>query len=416
MVSLRAQITAMETRYVVSGSNNQALKDSIELFKNRRNALVSADMGSGTTSNTRDRLINRKVDVELELANSREKLNSITTQLRSIYGRASRLMAGSGDLTKAQSEYDEAEKDYQAAYKRYNDAQDFKGEIGSSLKLYELGRPASDPQPSKAPLLITFSGMASLSLCVVLLFLFEYVDLSIKTPSNFMRQAGLPLMGSLNHLTTTSLKLESLFSERSNNPSLEKFKQLLRKLRYEVANSGAQTFLVTSAKPGEGKTLSLISLAYSLSLNGKKILLIDTNFKNPTLTSMLQATPKLEDWISKDLSPAEVISRSEFTGIDVIGCKGGDHSPAEALYDQKFQEALTNLANDYDYIIMEGASLNDYADAKELVGFSEKVIAVFSAKSIMRQSDKETIAYLQELDDQFLGAILNDVENQNLEL
>ncbi len=416
MVTLRTQITSMETRYLVSGSSNEALKDSIETLKRRRNELISEDMGSGNSSNTRDRLVNRKVDVELQLANARERLNSITDQLGKVYYKTNRLVAGSGELSKAMSESEEAEKDFQEALSRYNDAKDIKSEIGSNLKLYELGRPASDPQPSKAPLLITFSGLASLSLCVVLLFLFEYVDLSIKSPSNFLRQAGLPLMGSLNHLVTPSLKLESLFSERSNNPSLEKFKQLLRKLRYEVANSGAQSFLITSAKPGEGKTLALISLAYSLSLNGKKILLIDTNFKNPTLTSMLQATPKLEDWISKDLSLGEVISRSEFNGIDVIGCQGGDHSPAEALYDEKFKEVLGTLSHDYDYIFMEGASLNDYADAKELVDFSEKVIAVFSAKSILRQTDKETISYLQDLDDQFLGAILNDVENQNLEL
>jgi len=79
-------------------------------------------------------------------------------------------------------------------------------------------------------------------------------------------------------LNTSSLKLESLFSEKSNNPNLERFKQLLRKLRYEVLNTDAKSMLFTSARPGEGKTLALISLAYSLSLNDKKILLVDTNF------------------------------------------------------------------------------------------------------------------------------------------
>lgn len=394
-----------------------SLQDSITQFEQQKTDLLRSSSNSfGAPKDSRANLFRKKTDKEIELKKAKSSLSSIERDLNREIGKRYNMVSGNPEVKRAFTNFEQAEKEYLAAQTSYNNAQDKTQEIGKNLQIFERGRAAEKPEPSKAPLLIAFSGLASLSLCIVLLFLLEYVDLSVRTPSNFVRLSGLPLLGSLNHLTTSSLKLESLFSERSNNPSLERFKQLLRKLRYELLNTDSKTVLFTSARPGEGKTLSLISLAYSLSLNAKKVLLIDTNFKSPSLTGMLQARPVLEEVIRQGEDPARAVSRSEFTGIDVIGCKGGDYSPAEVLYDDKFKALLEELSHNYDYIFLEGAPLNNFADAKELVHFVDKVVAIFSAKSVLKQSDKETVAYLQGLEDKFLGAVLNDVEVQNLEL
>jgi len=394
-----------------------SLQDSINRFEAQKEELFKGNPSDfGAPADSRASLYRKKTDTEISLSDAKARLASLEENLRRERGREYNMVSGNPEVNRARTSFEQAEKDYLAAQKRYNDATDKTQRLGKNLQIFERGRASDEPEASKAPLLIAFSGMASLALCIVVLFLLEYVDLSVRTPSNFVRLAGLPLLGSLNHLTTSSLKLESLFSEKSNNQSLEKFKQLLRKLRYEILNTNSQRLLFTSARPGEGKTLALVSLAYSLSLNDKKILLIDTNFKSPALTSMLQAKPTLEEVIRQGEDPARAVSPSEFNGIDVIGCKGGDYSPAEVLYDDKFRSMLQDLSHNYDYIFLEGAPLNNYADAKELVHFVDKVVAVFSAKSVLKQSDKETISYLQGLDEGFLGAILNDVEDQNLEL
>jgi succinoglycan biosynthesis transport protein ExoP len=400
------------------GDNSPSLRDSISMLEQRKEDMLSEgnSMNSVQPQDAMEDLYRKKTNKEIELENAKARLSTIEENLGRQRGKKYSLMTGNSDLDRAQAMYGQAEKGYQAALIRYNDAKDKVKDLGQNLQIFERGRPAEKPEPSRAPILIAFSGLASLALCVVVLFLLEYVDLSIRTPSNFVRLSGLPLLGSLNHLNTSSLKLESLFSEKSNNPNLERYKQLLRKLRYEILNMGSHIMLFTSARSGEGKTLTMLSLAYSLSLNDKKILLIDTNFKGPTLTSMLQAKPVLEDAIRQGDDPARAVSRSEFPGIDVIGCRGGDYSPAEVLYDAEFRAMLKQLSESYDYIFMEGAPLNDFADAKELIHFNEKVVSVFSAKTVLKQSDKETIAYLQSLDDKFLGAILNNVEPQNLEL
>ena len=63
---------------------------------------------------------------------------------------------------------------------------------------------------------------------------------------------------------------------------------------------------------------------------------------------------------------------------------------------------------------MEGAALNEYADTKELIDFSDNVLAIFSSDSTMRQADKDSIAFLNGLGDKFGGSILNRINRKNM--
>jgi Mrp family chromosome partitioning ATPase len=208
--------------------------------------------------------------------------------------------------------------------------------------------------------------------------------------------------------------LENIFHNQTENPQLEQFKQLIRKIRFEIESTDSKRFLITSAREKEAKTFLLISLAYTLSLNNKKVLLIDTNFKNNTLTNMLSAKPALEKHFNQSLVKEDIVTKSKLKGIDVIGCYEGNYSPSEVFSQTNFHNLLNDLAQHYDFIFLEGAALNEYSDSKELISSVEKVISVFSTNSTIKEQDKTSIAYLRGLGEKFMGAVLNKVELSNL--
>lgn len=203
-----------------------------------------------------------------------------------------------------------------------------------------------------------------------------------------------------------------MFSNEQASPELENYKQLLRKIRHEIAKEGPRTLLITSTNEGVGKTSLLVSLAYSLSLNQRKVLLIDTNFKAASLTESTGASPALEDFMAKKLSRKALISRSVFEGVDVIGCKGSNYSPSEIFKGKEFENLLIELTDQYDHIIMEGPALNDYADTQELSEYAAKIIPVFSAEDRLEEIDQQSIDYLKGLEGQLMGAVLNKVDMQ----
>jgi Mrp family chromosome partitioning ATPase len=204
---------------------------------------------------------------------------------------------------------------------------------------------------------------------------------------------------------------------------LENFKESLSKLRYVFEESNASTFLITSTKEGEGKTFLILTLAYVLTLKNKKILLIDTNFKNNTLTKM--SNEKIQDNLlhtrligennlADQFEAKKIKNMSNLDNVDIIGNRGTSHSPSEFFAGRDFQNFINDLKDNYDYIFMEGASLNKYSDTRELVKFADKVVAVFSAESEIKDVDKESIDHLLSTEDKFLGSILNKIDIKNM--
>jgi Mrp family chromosome partitioning ATPase len=173
--------------------------------------------------------------------------------------------------------------------------------------------------------------------------------------------------------------------------------------------------------PQQGKTTLVQALAYSLSLSNKKVLIIDTNFCNNDLTVQLDARPTLETFsiepenFSVD-KVREIVTTYPTGNFEAIGCKGGDYTPSEILPKNNLLQYLQQLKNVYDFILLEGAPLNDYTDSKELVQYVEGVIPVFSSRISLHPNDKESIEFLQSLDSKLVGAVLNKVNEDYLEL
>src|SRR6185437_14720435 len=206
--------------------------------------------------------------------------------------------------------------------------------------------------------------------------------------------------------------------DASYNKRHNQFRESLRKLRFEIENSGKKIFLFASTKKGEGKTTLIQALSYSLSMSKKKILIIDTNFCNPDLTLQLNADPILEkihpgnnqSVVSQVKAAAKQIGNTIFA----IGSEGGDYTPTEILPRENLLQHLRTLIGEYDFILLEGPPLNDFSDTKELVQYVDGVIAVFSAKHIIKQIDRQSMTFFNELNGKFCGAVLNMVDLEDV--
>jgi Mrp family chromosome partitioning ATPase len=222
----------------------------------------------------------------------------------------------------------------------------------------------------------------------------------------------------LNELDFQKVTLNDLF--RLKREQLDKdsnvFRELLRKLRFELDQKDRKIYLITSTKPEEGKTSVINALSLVLSYSGSKVLLIDTNFSNNSLTRKFKTSIVLETVFStQDPNPAKFITKTPIQGVDIIGCRGGNYSPNEIFNQDQLNNFIRRAAAGYDYVFLEGSSLNHYSDSRELSYYVDGVIAVFSAKSVVKQVDKESIDFLKSLGNKWVGAVLNEVKLENME-
>ncbi len=374
--------------------------------------------------NQQSQLIDRKIELQQQIVAAENNVELFRNQ-KAHYERLT--SSGGGDeviLSAKQEELRIASQEYESLKKSLQASLDLDVNPENNFKQTLVGQPAYKPQSARRTLILGLSGALMFFLSSFIIVGLEFLDTSFKTPSIFQRTTKLKLLTSLNKIDLKRRQVSDYFhvngdTDRPEDETL--FVQNLRKLRYELENSGKKIFLVTSTKPGEGKTTIIEALANSLCLTKKKVLLIDANFSNNTLTRKFEAKPTLEQFSLNGHTNAvdkfwSINSMTTIPNTDIVGCSEGNHTPAEVLPKGNLLENLPRIAESYDYVFVEGAALNNHADSKELSKFVDGIIAVFSARSVMRQTDKESVQFLKGTGEKFMGSVLNYVDMSSMKL
>lgn len=415
ILQLREKISDLNGRFIATGSNNMELLDSLKILRSSLQQKL-IQMGSGSTSNAElDELMKKRQDKQVELEIARQDLNSIESNLRILRGSAGGYASKEATIAALERELKMATDEYQTAQEKYSKALDISLASGSNIRQILEAQPADKAEPSKRLIITALAGASSFVLSIIVIVFIEYMDISIKSPSNFKRLTNLKLLGVLLSIDVKKHELVSLLKVNPPPKKLIQFNEILRKLRYEIEDQGVKKILITSTQPQQGKTVFILSLAAALTNVRRRVLIIDSNFSNNELTRVLKGRPTLESLSDKGDDFKKNITKSEHENIYILGCKGGNYSPSEVLNREVFFKNLDKVKDDFDYILMEGAGLNTYADTKELEKYSDAVVGVFSANSVLRQIDHDSISYLSGLGEKYIGAVLSEVEVSNLD-
>jgi polysaccharide biosynthesis transport protein len=428
-IRLRKQYEQLLTEYNQKGGNDTAIRRRLDNISQSMSKLDlvenhgSQETSGGQNGTTLSELEQKRIDAQATLEASNQKISSMETRLSELRAGLTGMAAKGVNLGQYDKEIQMASAEYTAAKDQINIARntyDNKPVFRQTI----LGEPSSVPEKSKKIMVISVSGVGVLLLSCLIIILLELFDHSIKTPAQFHHLTDLPLLGTINRIKLSPHEnvLEKTGSFNADEKQRDNtFLELLRKLRYEIEASNKKVILFTSTEPQQGKTMLIQSISFILSLGKKKVLIIDTNFCNNDLTKNTGAEPVLEKF---DLNGgvfdrneiAKLATHSAVSGVDIIGCQGGDYTPTEILPKNHLLNYLGQVKQEYDFIFMEGAPLNGYTDTMELINYADGLIIVFSADSTLTSADRQSIQFLDQHKDKFIGAILNKVDADNLEI
>ncbi|QEH42593.1 exopolysaccharide transport family protein [Chitinophaga sp. XS-30] len=425
IISLRKQINELNDEYIRGGSKDDDLNLRIKnLRAELQKKLISVSVPTGKAV-TREELEQQRASLQAELNASRQNEQSLEMKIRTLRYSVGSYANKEATVTSLQQEVELAQDEYNKLKEKLNSALDNRSVQQDDFRQTLKGQPAFKPESSKRVIIMGMAGISVLMLSSLLFLFLEFTDSSIKSPSIFGKHVALKLINTINHADLHKYSILEVLQKRvDDDEQLKKrqniFRELMRKLRFEIEHSGRKIFLLTSTKPQQGKTTLTQALAYSLSLSNKRVLVIDTNFCNNDITVQMEAKPLLESF---SVPPSEfsyekirdIVTTYAIDNIEVIGCKGGDYTPSEILPPNHLLNYLDELKAHYDFILLEGAPLNDYTDSKELSEYVEGVVAIFSSKASLNQIDKDSIEFLHQLGDKFIGAVLNNVREDFLE-
>jgi uncharacterized protein involved in exopolysaccharide biosynthesis/Mrp family chromosome partitioning ATPase len=352
----------------------------------------------------KENLVNQKINIEVSRDLAKNSVASLNNEIGRINEGLNKIGPGIANLQAYEAKVELANKEYAEALERYNNAS-LEANYALPVKQVEKAMP-ENAQPSKKPLLVLLSGIASLILCLTVLFGMFYFDRSVYTASQLEAASGLPILGSLNQVHPGKLDLQLMWNEHNKEKDKQLFKSLLRSLRHEISQcqKHSKIIAVTSLDHGAGKTFVTTSLAYAFTRLNKRVLIIDGNFTHPDISNSIQKPQYLESFLlGNDQSTVDNMP------ISILGNKGGDYSLLELGSEQTLMHIFSRLSEMYDIILIETSTMDNenIASVKEWIMFADKVIAVHAAGQSINNDINPEIKYLQTLGEKFYGFILN---------
>jgi len=422
------EIKEMTAQYIASGYKDKKLERRIALFRKQQEdytkRLAKIDQEQENRLDNREEdLLSKRIEMELEASYAEQSVESINNEIIRLRQKAASFVSAEAYISTLEQEIEITQVDYKQVVHKYNTQRRQLESARHPVKVFQWAQLAEKPESKMKAIISGFAGIVSGTVASVIIFLLAFMDYSINSPHKFHKFANLPLIGTLNRIKSKNLDLKQVFASNSSDKKMAAFKESVRNLRFAMENSGGKRFLFTSTKDQEGKTFTIVTLAYSLTMKNKKVLLVDTNFKNNTLTKMSRKSDQLigtgtqaigDSNLDEEFEVRDINSSFNLDNVDIIGNKGSFQSPSEVFAEKDFMSFIDRMSNNYDFVLMESASMNSYSDTKELVEYVDKVIAVFAAESEIKQADKNSIEFLRSLGGKFMGAVLNKVDLKNL--
>jgi len=413
IIGTKAEMNALQDKYI-KNDFDEKYKISIDSLQQIMSAQINTMSEKYTNNplNSKTLLIQKKLDLQVELDRKVYGLNSLKKQLNLMSNKFEMLVPHEAVIQSFERDIQTGSEEYQDLLAQYNKVT-MEAEFPVKLRQSQVAMPGL-PLPSKKIPLIIISGILSGVFCVIILFIMFILDNRIRVPGDLALITKAPVLGYLNLVGKSTLDLKGIWKNLHGTAEMREFKKQLRSTRFEVNRELAQTsergqiLSITSFAEGEGKTLISACIAYTYVMVNKKVLLIDGNFDCPSITKNSNTKLFLEDYLHN--GDLEEINFN--TGIMVMGNRGGDKSLLEVSDEETILQRLEVLRSHFDIILVETPPLDALNKAKEWILFTDKTVSVFEADQTINEMKKQHIHYLTNLNGQFIGWILNKVKHQ----
>lgn len=190
----------------------------------------------------------------------------------------------------------------------------------------------------------------------------------------------------------------------------EAYKSLRTNIRFLSKNERAKSFVLTSAVQQEGKSSVATNLAITLAEEGKKVILLDCNFRTPTMHQYIRGFyygKGLVDVLMGTCRMSDVLYRINDWQVDLLPVGTIPSNPTELLLSAQMREVLAILHQQYDYILIDAPSIALFTDAAIIGGMVEGAFLVvrsdYTPVNLVQMAKKK----LEDVNVKIFGVILS---------
>ncbi|ANE49246.1 GumC family protein [Flavisolibacter tropicus] len=266
-------------------------------------------------------------------------------------------------------------------------------------------------KPNKSTIYISFV-MLGLLIPIGIVYLRDLLNDKVSSQDDVTRRLPIPFLGNISHV---SGKVNLLTSYKRRDLLGEEFRMIRTNLAFLYKQIDKKVILVTSTLGNEGKSFISINIASVLAMPGKKVALLEFDFRRPTISKSLNIASKkgITDYLFggiHNFSELYQASHKEIPSLHIYSSGPVPADPGDVLLSENLNKLFTELKKRYDYVIIDSAPSGLVSDAFLLGEYSDVVLYVIRQRfTSKKQLDFiYDLYYTKKLIN--VGLILNDVK------
>jgi len=246
-----------------------------------------------------------------------------------------------------------------------------------------------------------------------LAFLLEFIDTSIKSPADISRKMDLPVLGMIPHSDDLEEEIEDLRLAFMTNPNSlfgEAFRQIRTCLLFSGPADQRRSLLITSPLPEDGRTTVALNLAAAIAHGGRKVLVVDANFRQPAIRTFFPQVPEggLSSALVGQADWHETVYEAQ-QDLHVLPAGVMPPSPAELLGSESMRGILAEMVEQYDQVLIDGPPCLVVTDSSVLSTLVDGVVLVVRAGANTCGIVQRARDMLVKIGAHVLGVTLNGV-------
>lgn len=238
----------------------------------------------------------------------------------------------------------------------------------------------------------------------------ELLDTRLRSPEDISKVTQAGVLGSFSF--ENALHTRPLLTQGDPySPRAEAFRQLRTHLHFTNLNGGAQSVVVSSSIPGEGKSSTSVNLAIMLAESGVRVLLVDADLRRPQVATILglEGSVGLSTVLSHQMElDAAIQPWGPGGSLHVLTSGRSAPNPSELLGSPRMEKLLKSMEASYEVIIIDSPPLLPVTDPAVLGSIASGIMLVVSADGRTHKDElQQAIANIDAVNARLLGIVVN---------
>lgn len=257
----------------------------------------------------------------------------------------------------------------------------------------------------KVTLNLVLGAVVGLVFGIGIAFFLEFLDTSVKRLEDVELYLQLPV------LAVIPQNVGILHKQFGISPDAEAYRILRTNIEYNRKNPEDNALTIISGAAGEGKSTTLINLAYICAQGGYTTLMIDADLRRPTLHSHFEVsnTVGLTNYLTTDLLPEDVILQTPINNLYFMPSGLLPQDAAGILNSRRMSELIQDVKQRFDLVLLDSPPILGVSDASVLVNEVDLTILVVQHRKLPKYMLLRVKKSVENVGGRLIGVVLNNV-------